>query len=80
MKELANLIVKNIVDDPKKVDISQQEDQGYINLKLSVSPEDMGKVIGKGGKVIKAIRTLLKISSVKTNQKVFLSLVEASKE
>ena len=80
MKELANLIVKNIVDDPKKVDISQQEDQGYINLKLSVSPEDMGKVIGKGGKVIKAIRTLLKINSIKTKQKVFLSLVEASKE
>ena len=80
MKELVNLIVKNIVDDPKKVDISQQEDQGYINLKLSVSPEDMGKVIGKGGKVIKAIRTLLKINSIKTKQKVFLSLVEASKE
>ena len=80
MKELANLIVKNIVDNPNKVNISEQEDQGYINLKLSVSPEDMGKVIGKGGKVIKAIRTLLKINSIKTKQKVFLSLVEASKE
>ena len=80
MKELTNLIVKNIVDHPDKVDITQEEDQGFLNLKLSVSPEDMGKVIGKGGKVIKAIRTLLKISSVKTNQKVFLSLVEASKE
>lgn len=80
MKELVNLIVKNIVDDPNKVDISEQEDQGYINIKLSVSPLDMGKVIGKGGKVIKAIRTLLKINSIKTKQKVFLSLVEASKE
>lgn len=80
MKELAALIVKNIVDDPNKVDISEEEDQGYINLKLSVSPLDMGKVIGKNGKVIKAIRTLLKINSIKTKQKVFLSLVEASKE
>ena len=80
MKELTNLIVKNIVDHPDKVDIMQEEDQGFLNLKLSVSPEDMGKVIGKGGKVIKAIRTLLKIGAIKTKQKVFLSLVEANKE
>ena len=80
MKELTNLIVKNIVDHPDKVDITQEEEAGFLNLKLSVSPEDMGKVIGKGGKVIKAIRTLLKIGAIKTKQKVFLSLVEANKE
>lgn len=67
-----------IVDDPKKVEINEQEDQGIVNYAISVAPSDMGKVIGKSGKVIRAIRNVIKISAIKQNKKINISLVEKS--
>lgn len=79
MKQFLEFIVKNIVENPKEIDISEHQEGTYTNLKFSVGEEDIGKVIGKNGKVIKAIRSLLKINSLRNNKKVYLELVEAKK-
>ncbi len=79
MRQLLDFIVKNIVEKPEEIEITEQREEGFINLKFSVGVDDIGKVIGKGGKVIKAIRSLLRIGSLKKHQKVHLELVEAKK-
>lgn len=60
MKELLSFIVKNLVDNPNEVYISEFEEDGFICLELSVNPNDIGKVIGKKGKIAKAIRIIVK--------------------
>ena len=76
MKNLLESIIKEIVDHPEKVVVEEVEDNGLISLKLSVAPEDMGKVIGKGGKIIKAIRNLMKIKAVKDQKRIMVNLVD----
>lgn len=75
MKELLEQIVKSIVDKPEEVKISEEDGEyGEVILKLSVSDKDMGKVIGKGGKIIKAIRTIVRILAIKNNKRVNIDL------
>jgi len=76
MKELVKFLAKNIVSQPAVVQVEETKEDAGENLKLSVAPEDMGKIIGKGGRVIKAIRTLLKIKAIKESKRVYLELVE----
>lgn len=77
MKNLLNFVVTQIVDEPKAVKIAEEKDEnGIIKLTLEVAEEDMGKVIGKKGKIIFALRQLLRIKALKTNQRVFLELKE----
>ena len=77
MKDLLTFLVKNIVKHPDKVSITESAGQeGEINLELRVSPEDMGLVIGKGGKVIKSIRNLLRTKAILENKRVNLLLDE----
>jgi len=78
MKKALNYIVAQIVDDPEKVEINEQEDQGMINFSIRVAPSDMGKLIGKNGKVIRAIRNVVKISAIKQNKKINIALLENS--
>jgi len=78
MKKALEYIVTQIVDNPEKVEINEQEDQGMINFSITVAPSDMGKVIGKSGKVIRAIRNVIKISAIKQNKKINIGLVENS--
>jgi predicted RNA-binding protein YlqC (UPF0109 family) len=78
MKKTLEYIVSQIVDNPDKVEISEQEDQGMINFTITVDPADMGKVIGKNGKVIRAIRNVIKISAIKQNKKINIALSEVS--
>lgn len=78
MKKALEHIVAQIVDDPQKVEINEQEDQGVINFTIKVAPSDMGKVIGKNGKVIRAIRNAVKISAIKQNKKINIALIESS--
>ena len=61
---------KAIVDSPDEVKVSQSEDNNTITLVLSVAPDDMGMVIGKHGKIAKAIRSLIKAAAGSTNKKV----------
>lgn len=80
MKKALEYIVSQIVDNPDKVEIVEQEDQGITNFTITVDPSDMGKIIGKGGKVIRSIRNVVKISAIKQNKKINVSLAEVLPE
>jgi len=74
MKELATYLAKQLVDTPDSVDVQVSEDGDTTRLSMRVADADKGKVIGKQGKVIKAIRQIVGIPAVKTGRKVFLDL------
>jgi uncharacterized protein len=77
MKDLILTIVKPLVDHPESVHIDIEEGSNGITYKLSVHPEDMGKVIGKQGKVAKSIRTVVYAAAGSSQQKkIFLEIVE----
>ena len=63
-------IAKAIVDTPDEVKVTQTEDDNTITLTLSVAPDDMGMVIGRHGKIAKAIRTVIKAASANSGKKV----------
>lgn len=75
MKELVEIIAKALVSNPDEVVITESMDDDVTILELKVSQEDMGKVIGKQGRVAKAIRTVVKAASVKDNKKVVVKIV-----
>jgi predicted RNA-binding protein YlqC (UPF0109 family) len=76
MKKALSYIVSAIVDDPKQVKITEEETDGIINFMITVAKEDMGKIIGKNGKVIKGIRNVIKIPAIKQGKKIYISLSE----
>lgn len=76
MRELLLYLVKSLVDHPEAVEVKEREDQGIIILSLKVDAEDMGKVIGKGGKIIKSLRSILRILAIKEAKRVELELEE----
>jgi uncharacterized protein len=78
MKKALEYIVGQIVDNPDKVNIDEQEDQGITNFTITVDPSDMGKIIGKNGKVIRAIRNVIKISAIKQDKKINVALTEVA--
>ena len=76
MQDLLDYIVKALVSKPDEVKIQEDDADGNINLQLSVAPEDMGLIIGKGGQTIKAIRKVLVVRAMAENPqaRVFLNL------
>lgn len=76
MKDILEYIVKNLVDDPETVSVTEEEVDGIVTLTITPSKEDMGKLIGKGGKIIRSIRNLMKIPAMKANKKVQVQLAE----
>lgn len=76
MKDLLNFILENIVQKKDDIKITENKIDNIVNIKLNVNKDDIGRVIGKNGKVIKSIRTLLKIYSIKNDQRVYLDVVE----
>ena len=74
MKELVEVIAKALVDNPDEVGVteSEKEEEGVIELK--VAPTDMGKVIGKQGRIAKAIRSVVKAASSKMDKKVIVEI------
>ncbi|WP_449619358.1 KH domain-containing protein [Robertmurraya sp. Marseille-Q9965] len=76
MKELIETIVKPLVDFPEDVLVNVTEDSDRITYKLNVNKSDMGKVIGKQGRVAKAIRTVVYAAGSTQQKKVFLEIVE----
>lgn len=75
MKELVEYLVKALVDEPEQVRVSQTEREQSILLELNVAPADVGKVIGKQGRIVKAIRTLVKAAAVKEGKKVIVEIL-----
>ena len=78
MKTVLSYIINSIVDAPDKVKIDEENDGEFVTFKVIVDKEDMGKVIGKNGKVIRAIRNVLKIPAIKQNKKINIMLEETS--
>lgn len=76
MKDTLHFIVTSIVDNPDAVVIDEHEEDGIHNFTLTVAPEDMGKVIGKEGKVIRSIRNSMKVKAMKHDQRIRISLAE----
>ena len=77
MKDLIEYICKNIVNNPDDVKVEEhQSEYGMITIDIQVNPEDMGKIIGKGGKIISAIRKIAKAKSVKMGRRVQLNILE----
>lgn len=69
MEQLISYIVKSLVDNPDKVEVSTEiESEKVVILKVSVDPSDLGKVIGKGGKIANSIRTIIKSASAKSGR------------
>jgi predicted RNA-binding protein YlqC (UPF0109 family) len=76
MKDILLNIVTAIVDNKDAVDIKEEEIEGVDNFIITVAPEDMGKIIGKGGKVIRAVRTVMKIPAIKQEKRIYITLAE----
>jgi uncharacterized protein len=76
MKELIETIVKPLVDFPEDVQVDVNEEADRITYKLNVNKTDMGKVIGKQGRVAKAIRTVVYAAGSSQQKKIFLEIVE----
>ena len=71
MKEFLENLIKNIVDSPDQVSVEESlDEQGRTVLLITVADEDMGRVIGKSGKVINAIRTIIRIMAIRQNVRV----------
>lgn len=75
MKELLEFIAKSLVDNPDAVTVNEIDGEESIILELKVASEDMGKVIGKQGRIAKAIRTVVKAASVKQNKRVVVEII-----
>ena len=75
MKELVESMAKSLVDNPDAVIVNEVNGEQSIILKLTVAPEDMGKIIGKQGRIAKAIRTVIKAVAVKQNKRVIVEIV-----
>ncbi len=76
MGELVEFIAKRLVDDPEKVSISEREEEGEVVIELRCAQEDMGKVIGKQGRIAKAIRTIVKSAAIKTGKRVNVEILD----
>lgn len=75
MKELVEVIAKALVDNPDEVVVTEKEDGRNIVIELHVAQADMGKVIGKQGRIAKALRSVVKAASSKDNKKVDVEIV-----
>ena len=76
MKDLVEIIAKSLVDNPNEVHVNEIQGEQDLILELRVAPEDMGKVIGKQGKVAKAIRTVVKAAALNENRKVVVEIID----
>ena len=76
MKELLTYVARNLVDNPDQVSVSEFEENGETVLELHVAPEDMGKVIGRQGRIAKEIRTLIRSVAQRSGKRVSVEIVD----
>ena len=70
LEDLLLFLARSLVDEPDKVEVKGRETDSRVDLTLRVAPDDVGRVIGRGGRIVKAIRTVMKAASVKANRRV----------
>ncbi|MBQ7839303.1 MAG: KH domain-containing protein [Lachnospiraceae bacterium] len=75
MKDLVEVIAKALVDNPDEVTVTEKENGKNLTIELHVAPSDMGKVIGKQGRIAKAIRTVVKAAALEDNKKVDVDII-----
>lgn len=76
MEDLLRMIATELVDNKEQVSVSRKEEEDKIILQLKVAPEDMGKVIGKQGRIAKSIRAIIKASTTQSLKKVVVDILE----
>lgn len=74
MGELVEYLAKSLVDEPDEVKVNEVESDKTILIELTVAPDDMGKVIGKQGRIAKAMRTVVKAAATKQNKRVVIEI------
>lgn len=75
MRELVEYIARSLVDDPDAVKVKEREEDGACILEVSVAPDDTGKIIGRQGRIAKAIRTLVKAGSLRSPRKYIVEII-----
>lgn len=76
MKELVEFVARSLVEDPTQVQVTQSRGTGKINLELRVAKDDMGRIIGKSGRVANALRVLLRVAAAREGKQVSLEVIE----
>ncbi len=76
LEDLLLFLARSLVDEPEKVEVSGRETGSRVDLTLRVAPNDMGKVIGRQGRIVKSIRTVMKAASVKANKRVNVEVAD----
>jgi predicted RNA-binding protein YlqC (UPF0109 family) len=76
IQELVEYIAKALVEDPSQVHVKMMETATSLTLELQVAPSDMGRVIGKGGRVVNALRTLVRVAAVRLGKRATLEIVD----
>ena len=76
MKDLVEIIAKSLVDSPDEVVVTEKVGEKSIVLELKVAPEDMGRIIGKQGRIAKAIRSVVKAAALKEDKKVVVEILQ----
>lgn len=80
MKTLVIAMTAGLVDHPDEIEVTEENNHGVVDLKLIVHPDDMGKVIGKQGRIANSIRQILKASAIKENVKVNLEITSKDEQ
>jgi predicted RNA-binding protein YlqC (UPF0109 family) len=76
MRDLVEFLARALVDDPDAVEVDEFEEDGDIVLEISVAEDDVGRVIGRGGRIANAIRTLAKAAAVREDRRVIVEIVD----
>ena len=76
MKELVEVIAKSLVDHPEDVRVEEKQQDRQVTLELHVDEDDMGKVIGRQGRIAKAMRTVVKAAATRENKKASVDIIE----
>lgn len=75
MKEILEFIARNLVDAPDAVRVTEERENGVLVLRLEVDPDDVGKVIGRGGRIARAIRAVMRAAAMKSGTTVTVEIV-----
>jgi predicted RNA-binding protein YlqC (UPF0109 family) len=78
IQELVEYITKSLVDEPNEVRVKMTENAHAVNVELQVAPEDMGRIIGKGGRVVNSLRTLVRIAAIRQGKRATLEILDSN--